>query len=59
MTLKVKRIVVGSLDDKPIFTDQWQAVVMDGRKIVFASAGRHYATEARQAGIDWIERQAA
>jgi hypothetical protein len=56
MKLEVKQIMVGDIDDKSVVTSQWSAAVFDGKKKVFQSIGYHYATEARLAGIAWIDR---
>ena len=55
MKLEVKEIVIGDLNDKTVLTSQWQAIVLDGKKKVYQSIGYHYATEARRAGIEWID----
>ncbi len=57
MRLEVQQVSIASLDTHPIFTEQWCAFVFDGKRKVYQSTGYHYATEARRAGLRWIELQ--
>ncbi len=38
-------------------THQWMATVWDNGRKVFTSTGYNYATEAREAGLCWMELQ--
>jgi len=53
--LEIQQVSISSLDSEPIFTEQWCAFVFVGRREVYQSTGYHYATEARKAGLRWIE----
>jgi len=59
MRLEVVQVTVSSPTEKGVITDQWAAVVYDGRRKVFTSTGYNYALEARDAGLYWMSLQEA
>jgi hypothetical protein len=55
MTFKVRQVLIKSIRDETVITEQWQATVYDNGRRVYRSTGYNYVSEARNAALTWIE----